>query len=117
MQKHIDNVQKNNGIYNIPIINKSRKIYTRNKIKEDNKYNAESKTDESESETNDEVNLDDCSANTISMMKIYENSLTSKLPKYFTPMELHDYAIIDKILTKQSVQLNEFTSMYNRLGK
>ena len=71
----------------------------------------------SESEEPTEVTLDDCSSQTVSVMKIKKQHFIAKQIKYLSPEEKSDYEIISKLLTDQTIPIDEFKAMYNRLMK
>ena len=91
-------------------------------IKKPEPVEKEEPIQESESESEEEqipefITINDCSTNTICMMKIKKNALTAKMPKYWNTEEKHDYSVIDKILTKQKMKYDDFHVMYKRLSQ
>ena len=134
--KHIKNLP---DIYKSQIEQPKKQIskYTKNKniIISDNEEEDEEKEEikiekiehkqveeQEESESDDDkipefIDINDCSTNTLCMMRIKKNALTAKMPKYWNAEEKHDYSIIEKILSNQKAKYDDFNNMYKRLSQ
>ena len=122
-KKHLENLQSKLGIPNNEDwkgMLSVKKMYAKANLVNEPQHDdeiVEKSESETESEDNYEITMDDCSTKTLTIMKINRNTLISKQPKYWNEIEKHDYFVIDKILTKQSVPLSKFQQTYDRLNK
>jgi hypothetical protein len=124
-KKHLMNLQSkmgmaNNAYYNNLFKIKKKVDYVKADASEsDDSVSEESKidtdTDTSELEDNTDVEFDDCSANTINLMRTKRNNLIAKQPKYWSDIDKHDYNVIDKIFANKSIPVKQFQEMFNRL--
>ena len=119
--KHIMNLKSkvinNNSMFAIHKVREEIQIASESESESESESASKSESEsESESE-NDEVTYEDCTKDTMNLIKIKRNCLISKMPKYWTDNEKLDYSVMDRIVTKQPVSLIEFQQTFNRLTK